>query len=90
MNREELQKIADLARIEIPDAELDSLVEDFKSTLEFIDKIKDVEIPINTNRDFESKNFFREDIVNPIESNDLVEVAPKNKNGFVQVPKVLE
>ncbi len=90
MNREELQKIADLARIEIPDTELDSLVEDFKSTLAFIDKIKDVEMPANTNRDFESKNVFREDIVNPIESNDLVEVAPKNKNGFVQVPKVLE
>lgn len=91
MNREELQKIAGLARLEIKNEELDTLVLDFQKTLEFIDKIKDVEIPENSSRELESENIMRSDDVGPIEpEHDLIKVAPKNKDGFVEVPKVLE
>ena len=45
MNKDEAKKLAELARLEIADDELEKIAKDMGSVLEYIDKIKTADIP---------------------------------------------
>ena len=85
-----LDHLAKLARLTVPDSEKEQLARDFSNIVAFIDTIQKIELS-SMDESFLKKNVIREDVVNPLGSAyDLVEVAPMHKDGFVQVPKVIE
>lgn len=91
MNRQDVEKLAKLARISIPDEELDAIAADFGTILGFIDHISKVDISGATEANFEAENVFRDDVVAPIDpAYNLVEAAPEHADGFVKVAKVIE
>ena len=86
-----LDHLAVLARLTVPEEEKEQLAKDISNIVGFIDVIQKVAISPEEQRVFTQKNVAREDVVAPLESvYDLVEAAPLHKDGFVQVPKVIE
>jgi aspartyl-tRNA(Asn)/glutamyl-tRNA(Gln) amidotransferase subunit C len=90
MNTEQVQKLAELARLDVPESELAQVAGELGNILGFIDEIQKVDIGTEEARDLSRVNVFRDDIVAPIKPiHDLIEVAPLHQDHFVKVPKVI-
>lgn len=94
MNKEEVLKLAKLARIEIEESEAESLAHEFDAILNYVSEIKNAKVE-NSDISLESaslKNMMRED-ANPHESGIYTEAllaeAPSSTNGYVKVKKIL-
>ncbi|MEK7228157.1 MAG: Asp-tRNA(Asn)/Glu-tRNA(Gln) amidotransferase subunit GatC [Patescibacteria group bacterium] len=86
-----LDHLALLARLSVPEEEKEQLAKDINNIVKFIDVIQKVELSTTEQKEFAQKNVAREDVVMPLGSiYNLVEAAPLHKDGFVQVPKVIE
>ena len=97
MNGETIKHLAHLARLSVPESELDGLAADVASMVGFVDKIQQVsanEVREKVGGDSQGDaaiNVYRDDSIAPLHhAHDLVEAAPQHKDHFVQVPKVLE
>jgi aspartyl-tRNA(Asn)/glutamyl-tRNA(Gln) amidotransferase subunit C len=93
INKETLDYVARLARIELTPKELDKLSGQLISILDFIDKLEncDIDNVLPTSHILPINNILREDIPAASLSNDLaLECAPQKKGNFFVVPKVIE
>ncbi|MDB5255121.1 MAG: aspartyl/glutamyl-tRNA(Asn/Gln) amidotransferase subunit [Candidatus Nomurabacteria bacterium] len=91
MNTDEIKRLANLARLSVPEAELETVGKDVSSILGFVDKIQAVQLDGQTQQSADKTNVFREDVVAPLAANhDLIEAAPLHQDHFVKVPKVIE
>ena len=94
MNKEEVLKLAKLARIEIGGDEAETLSHEFDAILKYIDEIKSAKVlPLAPESQGETlKNVMRED-VNPHESElhteALLAEVPSREENFVKVKKIL-
>ncbi len=90
---EEIQKLAQLARIKISNEETKSLVKEFDSILNYIDQLKKVEVSLATEgRLGIVRNVTRPDIAEDIDSQDrerLLKEAPKREGDFIAVKKII-
>ncbi len=91
MTHEDMKNLANLARMELSDIELDNLAHDFDSILGYVDQINQVVIPITDERPLQM-NTVRDD-EHPHASgsyNDtMIAGAPDSQDGFYKVPKIL-
>jgi aspartyl-tRNA(Asn)/glutamyl-tRNA(Gln) amidotransferase subunit C len=86
----DIQRLADLARINITKEEEESFRKDLESIVLFVDQIKSRDVSL-TSVTPDRVNVFRDDVVAPLSSAySLVETAPSHKDGFIKVPKVIE
>ncbi len=91
MDIEQVKKLASLARLTVPESELEAVAHDIGAILGFIDQIQKVELSESVGGVGAQVNVFRADIVAPLDSaHDLVLAAPLHQDRFVKVPKVLE
>lgn len=91
MDIEQVKKLAHLARLTVPEAELAGVAADIGNILGFIDQIQKVDLGDVTTSNDNAVNIFRDDVIAPIPPvYDLVEAAPQHKDHFVMVPKVIE
>lgn len=89
MDIAQVQKLAQLARLDVPEAELASVASEMGTILGFVDEIQKVQIDASAEVIGET-NVFRDDIVAPITpAHDLVEAAALHQDHFVKVPKVI-
>lgn len=91
MKLKDVEKLAELARIEISEEEKKSLLEDLQGILKYIDQIQTVEVPKEEIKPA-LKNIFREDKephAVEIFTNDLLIAAPRKQDGYVKVRKIL-
>lgn len=98
MNREEVLKLAKLARIEIGEAEAESLSHEFEAILQYVSEIKNATSPQPLSLSKERGkgrgvfNVMRED-TSPHESGIFTEAllneAPARQKDFVKVKKIL-
>jgi aspartyl-tRNA(Asn)/glutamyl-tRNA(Gln) amidotransferase subunit C len=88
MNQDEIKQLAQLARLNIPQSEMESVSKDIAAILGFIDTIElDSQVIDSHNK----QNIFRTDTVQPLAAAyDLIEAAPSHQDHYVKVPKVLE
>jgi aspartyl-tRNA(Asn)/glutamyl-tRNA(Gln) amidotransferase subunit C len=93
VTRETIQHVADLARLNITEAEMDKLTFEMENIISYVDKLneldtKDVKpmehvIPI--------QNVLREDkVTGSFDREKLLKSAPSQENGCYKVPKVVE
>jgi aspartyl-tRNA(Asn)/glutamyl-tRNA(Gln) amidotransferase subunit C len=96
VTKEEVQKVADLAKLEFAPSELESLTGELNSILGYIDQLKELDVtnvePLaNLNEAFEHGSpGLRADIEReclPVEG--ALRNAPKAADGYFLVPKVL-
>lgn len=92
MNKDEVLKLAKLARIEIPDSEAETLSHEFEAILGYVAEIKNAKLVPQEASSINLKNVMREDD-NPHESGMYTEAllaeAPKRKGDYVEVKKIL-
>ncbi len=102
IERKDIEKLATLSRITIPEEQMDKVAKDIGTILAYLDQIKEI-TPAQTDADrgadFATKNFnvgvknvMREDS-EPHESGlyteKLLKSAPKSQDGYIEVKKIL-
>ena len=93
INREMLDKIAHLARLEVKEEDAEKLMNDLTSIINWMDKLNEVNTegvePITSMS--HEVNALREDTVQPhMKRSDVLANAPKKDEAYFRVPKVLE
>lgn len=89
MDIQQIKKLAQLARLDVPEVELATVAGEMEAILGFVDEIQAVHIDQEKTETTEI-NMFRDDAARPIVPNhDLVEAAALHQDHFVKVPKVI-
>ena len=96
MEIKDVEKLAELAKIELTDMEKTALLKDMDSILDYVKQISEADVP-EIEPEYLNKNVWREDLPasegrgsNFDFSYDLVvEQFPDSKDGFVKVKKIL-
>ena len=92
ISKEEVKKVAQLARLELNDDQLNNHAEQLAKILDYIkqlDQINTENIPCTT-RAIEVINVLRKDEKrNYINSEDLLDLAPAREDNFFKVPKII-
>jgi len=93
MDREEIKKLAELARLGVSDEQIDAYEKDFAQILSYIDLIKNAPVEDEEKSDeFLTKNTLREDdeVYTPGSfTEDLLHEAPEIEGNYIKVKKVL-
>ncbi|MBA3065646.1 Asp-tRNA(Asn)/Glu-tRNA(Gln) amidotransferase subunit GatC [bacterium] len=92
MNIEEIKKIAKLARIEIPENQLEDFAGEFNKILEYFKKLDSAPTEGVEPFLFEEANVWRDDrhFANPAAREIILANAPEKQGDFFKVKKVLE
>jgi aspartyl-tRNA(Asn)/glutamyl-tRNA(Gln) amidotransferase subunit C len=96
IDRSEVLKIADLARLHFSEDELESCIVQFQRILDYVEQLKQVNVDgveptshVSLSADFQ-KNIFREDEARPsLPVEESLANAPDPGSGHFRVPKVL-
>ena len=90
MEIKDVEKLAELAKIELNDTEKATLLKDMDSILDYVKQISEADVP-EIELEYANKNVWREDMLEELDfSRDLiVEQFPDAKDGFVKVKKIL-
>ena len=93
ITEDQVKKVAQLARIELNEEEIDHHSEQLEKILDYInqlEKINTENIPCTT-RAIEVVNVLRDDINEKFEDNeDILELAPSREDDFLKVPKIIK
>ena len=92
MELRDVEKLADLARIKMSKEEMEEILIDLGSILNYIDQISSVNITDSTEEEYIVKNVFREDTEmhdSQINTKDLLNEAPDTENNYIKVKKIL-
>ncbi len=88
LNREELLKIAELSALKLNENELKLFAEQLQDILNYTKELDSIKLSEQAAL-VKNVNVFRKDIAKQCDSTALLEQAPKSKNRYFVVPKVL-
>ncbi len=96
MEIKDIEKLAELAKIELTDKEKETLLKDLDGILSYVKQITEVEVP-EMNQEYQNRNVWREDLPasgGQNSSNDfswdlIVEQFPDSQDGFIKVKKIM-
>ena len=94
LSKQEVERIAKLARLELTESEIERMQKELSSILDYVDILKKAKIKSknNTAKLKLVKNVLREDRVELRSSslaNNLIAQAPDNKEGYIKVKAIL-
>lgn len=96
MNLEDIKKLADLARIDMSEDEMESIAKDFDPILAYVGHVQELskldENQLRSPEDYRLHNIMREDIVTNKSgeyTDKILENAPDTENGFLKVKQIL-
>jgi aspartyl-tRNA(Asn)/glutamyl-tRNA(Gln) amidotransferase subunit C len=91
---EELEHLANLARIKLTEDDKESLIKEFDSILAYVDQLKKVDVSMDAEgRVGAVRNVMREDVANPIDDTQrerLLNESPDRVDDFIAVKKIIE
>lgn len=92
MELKDIEKLSELARIEMSQEEKEKILKDMDSILGFVNQIQEADVDITEREAGEIRNIMRKD-ENPHESGeyteDILKEAPKVRNEYIEVKKIL-
>jgi aspartyl-tRNA(Asn)/glutamyl-tRNA(Gln) amidotransferase subunit C len=90
MQIEDIEKLAELAKIELTDTEKSSLLKDLDGILGYVKQIESVDVP-EAELEYSNRNIWREDeIKSSVFSHDLIiGQFPDSQDDFVKVKKIM-
>ena len=92
INRDEVKKVAHLARLELNDGEINNHVEQLEKILGYIEQLEkiDTENVSCTTRAIEVINVFRKDEKKSSEcTEEILELGPSREDKYFRVPKII-
>ena len=93
VSKEEIKHIADLARLEIDESEIDNYILNLQDILNFANivnnaPVENLDVTIGAN---EAKNVFRKDEIKQFENMEaLLQNAPEKEENMFKTPKVIQ
>ncbi len=93
LKKEDIEKVAWLARLDIDDAEKERLTGDLNQIMKHFEKLQqlDTDLIEPTSHSHPIVNVFREDIPgSSLDVKDAIANAPQEDNGYFVVPQVVE
>ncbi|WP_319423125.1 Asp-tRNA(Asn)/Glu-tRNA(Gln) amidotransferase subunit GatC [Pleurocapsa sp. FMAR1] len=92
IDRQEVRKVANLARLNITEAEEEEFTTQLNSILEYFDQLSELDttgVPPTT-RAIETSNITRADELSPFPAKkELLKAAPEQQGEFFRVPKII-
>ncbi len=92
INKDEVKKVAHLARLELNESEINNHAEQLEKILQYIKQLEKIEtddIPCTT-RAIEVTNVFRKDEKKNFDcSEELLELGPSREGKYYKVPKII-
>lgn len=96
MEIKDVEKLAELAKIELTEEEKKALLKDMDSILDYVKQITEADVP-ELEVNYPNKNVWREDLpasgggdsMLDFSTDLIVEQFPDSKDGFVKVKKIL-
>ena len=92
ITKEEVKKVANLARLELDEDEINNHADQLEKILEYIDQLEKIDtdqVP-STTRAIEVSNVFRKDEnKNSDCTNELLELGPLREDQYFKVPKII-
>ncbi len=92
MELKDIEKLAELARIEMSQEEKEKILKDMDGILGFVNQIQEAKVDITEREAGEVRNIMRED-ENPHESGkyteEILAEVPKVRDNYVEVKKIL-
>lgn len=92
MKLEDIKKLAEMARIDMPEADMEAMAHDFDPILAYVGQVSELSDNIDTKEDYLLTNIMREDK----SSNQtgefidrLIEQMPASADGFLKVKQIL-
>lgn len=92
LSEEQVQKLANLARVKLSSEESKLLAGEIPQILNYVSMIQAVDVSgVSIEDNLIVKNVLREDVAVPFEGNpsDLIAMSEDNENGFVKVKRIL-
>ena len=96
MDSNEVKKLADLARIDMSEKEMEEIAKDFGSILAYVGQVQEVSEGIINNdkkaEDYFMRNVTREDVVensNEERTDKILANAPDTQDRFIKVRKIM-
>ncbi len=93
ISKEQVKKVAELARIELNDEEIEHHAEQLEKIIDYINQLEKINtdnVPCTT-RAIEVVNVSRKDSNKKFEENEaLLELAPSREEDFFKVPKIIK
>lgn len=92
IDREEVKKVANLARLNITEAEEVAFTTQLNSILEYFDQLSELDTTDvkPTTRAIETSNITRTDTLTPFPAKEeLLKAAPEQQGEFFRVPKII-
>lgn len=95
VTKDDVQKIAKLARLEFNESEVDAYTTDLNNVLGYIDQLKEADVtgvaPLeNINETVELNDFRKDEFTATTSHEHALKNAPKTADGYFLVPKVIE
>jgi len=86
----DIEKLAELAKIELTDVEKQGLLKDLDGILGYVKQIESVDVP-DTELEYKNRNVWREDEIKNREFSreEIIKQFPDAQDGFVKVKKIL-
>lgn len=93
IDKETLQKLAHLSRLELDPSKEDTYIKDLEEVLTWVEKLNELDtegVEPLTNMSFEVNAFRNDEVSNTIEHDRALKNAPDKDEDYFKVPKVLE
>ena len=92
VDKEKIKHIAKLSKIELKGSELDQLSKQVEQILEYVEQLDEIKENIEPLDNLTGNyNRLRDDVVADFNNKEqILKNAPKSKDGFILVPKVLD
>lgn len=94
ISKEIVKHIAKLARLKLPEKEVKKMQKELSAILDYIDKLKEVDVSDTQPFSMKLENVFRKDLAESqepkVDSQKLIEMAPEKKGSFVKVKSVFK
>jgi aspartyl-tRNA(Asn)/glutamyl-tRNA(Gln) amidotransferase subunit C len=90
MQIEDIEKLAELAKIELTDCEKQDLLRELDSILGYVKQVESVDVS-DVELEYKNRNVWREDKIKNREFSreEIIEQFPDAQDGFVKVKKIL-
>ncbi len=93
LNKDDVRYIAGLARIHIPEGELEGFTKNLENIIGYVDQLSELKVDNiePTSHVLHLKNVYRADIVKPsLSEQDALKFAVESHQGSFKVPRVIE
>ncbi len=89
VTKEEILKIAEMTRVSIEEHEMDSIIEQFNSVLNYAERVVEIAKSVETKNE-KNINCTRVDQVIPTDSKEILAQAPQSEDNYFVVPKIID